>query len=163
MNKKNVIQLTKEGYEELKQELDSLKQKLMYEISQRIKEARELGDLAENTEYDEAKNEQGRIGSRIAELEQILNNSEIIENTDSSQISVGSWVLIKNLNTGEERSVRLVNPQEADVFSNKISVDSPVGRALLGRRVGEVVKLKAPSGSVRYEIVGISTRSIEQE
>lgn len=158
-----MIYLTKEGYEELKQELDSLKQKLMYEISERIKEARELGDLSENTEYDEAKNEQGRIGSRITELEQILNNSEIIENTDSNQISVGSYVIIKNLNTGEERSVRLVNPQEADIFSNKISVDSPVGRALMGRKVGEVVKLKAPAGSVRYEILGISSKSLNQE
>ncbi|MEJ5229074.1 MAG: transcription elongation factor GreA [Pseudothermotoga sp.] len=163
MNKKNVIHLTKEGYEELKQELDTLKQKLMYEVAERIKEARELGDLSENTEYDEAKNEQGRIGSRIAELEQILNNSEIIENTDSSQISVGSWVLIKNLNTGEERSIRLVNPQEADVFASKISIDSPIGRALVGRKVGEVVKVATPTGQVRYEIVGISTRSSEQE
>ncbi|MGJ8455139.1 transcription elongation factor GreA [Pseudothermotoga sp. U03pept] len=163
MNKKNVIHLTKEGYEELKQELDTLKQKLMYEVAERIKEARELGDLSENTEYDEAKNEQGRIGSRIAELEQILNNSEIIENTDSSQISVGSWVLIKNLNTSEERSIRLVNPQEADVFANKISIDSPIGRALVGRKVGEVVKVATPAGPVKYEIIGISTRSSEQE
>lgn len=153
--KKNVIKLTREGYEALKQELESLRQKLMYEISQRIKEARELGDLAENTEYDEAKNEQGRIGSRIAELEHILNNAEIIEATESDVVSIGSWVVIKNLNTGEERTIRLVNPQESDIFSNKVSVDSPVGRILLGKKVGEIVRLKTPSGQVKYEIIGI--------
>lgn len=155
--KKNVIKLTKEGYEALKQELESLKHRLMYEISQRIKEARELGDLAENAEYDEAKNEQGRISGRIAELEEILNNAEIIESTESDVVSIGSWVVIKNLNTGEERTIRLVNPQESDIFSNKVSVDSPVGRVLLGKRIGEVVRLKTPAGQVRYEIIGIKT------
>lgn len=155
--KKNVIKLTKEGYEALKQELESLRHKLMYEISQRIKEARELGDLAENAEYDEAKNEQGRISSRITELEEILNNAEIIESTESDVVSIGSWVVIKNLNTGEERTIRLVNPQESDIFSNKVSVDSPVGRVLLGKRIGEVVRLKTPAGQVRYEIIGIRT------
>ncbi|WP_448535284.1 transcription elongation factor GreA [Pseudothermotoga sp.] len=155
--KKSVIKLTREGYETLKQELESLRQKLMYEISERIKEARELGDLAENTEYDEAKNEQGRINSRIAELEQILNNAEIIEATESDVVSIGSWVVIKNLNTGEERTIRLVNPQESDIFSNKVSVDSPVGRVLLGKKIGEVVRLKTPAGQVRYEIIGIRT------
>lgn len=155
--KKNVIKLTKEGYEALKQELESLRHRLMYEISQRIKEARELGDLAENAEYDEAKNEQGRISGRIAELEEILNNAEIIESTESDVVSIGSWVVIKNLNTGEERTIRLVNPQESDIFSNKVSVDSPVGRVLLGKRIGEVVRLKTPAGQVRYEIIGIKT------
>ncbi|AJC72874.1 transcription elongation factor GreA [Pseudothermotoga hypogea DSM 11164 = NBRC 106472] len=155
--KKSVIKLTKEGYEALKQELESLRQKLMYEISQRIKEARELGDLAENTEYDEAKNEQGRINSRIAELEQILNNAEIIESAESDVVSIGSWVVIRNLNTGEERTIRLVNPHESDIFSNKVSVDSPVGRVLLNKKIGEIVRLKTPSGQVKYEIIGIRT------
>ncbi|WP_448522711.1 transcription elongation factor GreA [Pseudothermotoga sp.] len=155
--KKSVIKLTREGYETLKQELESLRQKLMYEISERIKEARELGDLAENTEYDEAKNEQGRINSRIAELEQILNNAEVIEATESDVVSIGSWVVIKNLNTGEERTIRLVNPQESDIFSNKVSVDSPVGRVLLNKKIGEIVRLKTPAGQVRYEIIGIRT------
>jgi transcription elongation factor GreA len=155
--KKSVIKLTREGYETLKQELESLRQKLMYEISERIKEARELGDLSENTEYDEAKNEQGRINSRIAELEQILNNAEIIEATESDVVSIGSWVVIRNLNTGEERTIRLVNPQESDIFSNKVSVDSPVGRVLLNKKIGEIVRLKTPAGQVRYEIVGIRT------
>jgi len=153
--KKSTIYLTKEGYEKFKKELEELKQKLMYEISERIKEARELGDLAENTEYDEVKNEQGRIGSRIVELEQILNNAEIIEGTDSNVVSVGSWVLIRNLNTGEERSIRIVTPQEADIFSDKVSTDSPVGRLLVGRKAGDVVRLKTPAGLVRYEVVGI--------
>ncbi len=155
MAKKNVVYLTKEGYEKLRTELNELKEKLMYEISQRIKEARELGDLSENTEYDEAKNEQGRIGSRIAELEQILNNAEIIENRDTSIISVGSTVLIRNASTGEEKKIKLVSPQEADIFNGKVSIDSPVGRALMEKRVGDVVRVKTNAGLVKYEILGI--------
>ncbi len=155
MAKKNTVYLTKEGYEKLKNELNELKEKLMYEISQRIKEARELGDLSENTEYDEAKNEQGRIGSRIAELEQILNNAEIVENRDTSIISVGSAVLIKNMGTGEEKKIRLVSPQEADIFNGKVSIDSPVGRALMEKKVGDVVRVKTSTGVVKYEILGI--------
>ncbi|AEH50483.1 transcription elongation factor GreA [Pseudothermotoga thermarum] len=155
MAKKSTVYLTKEGYEKLKAELNELKEKLMYEISQRIKEARELGDLSENTEYDEAKNEQGRIGSRIAELEEILNNAEIIENRDNSVISVGSTVIIRNVTTGEEKRIKLVSPQEADIFNFKISVDSPVGRALLDKKVGDVVRVKTNAGLVKYEILGI--------
>lgn len=153
------VRLTKEGYEKLKMELDELKRQLMFEIPERIKAARELGDLSENSEYQEAKNEQGRIASRINELEQMLMNAEIIsENFDSSTVNLGDWVLLKNIDTGEELKVQLVNPQEADIFANKISVDSPLGRGINGAKKGQTVKVKAPKGIVKYQIVEISAR-----
>uniref|UniRef100_A0A7C5Y836 Transcription elongation factor GreA n=1 Tax=Fervidobacterium nodosum TaxID=2424 RepID=A0A7C5Y836_9BACT len=153
------VRLTKEGYEKLKMELDELKRQLMFEIPERIKAARELGDLSENSEYQEAKNEQGRIASRINELEQMLMNAEIIsENFDSSTVNLGDWVLLKNLDTGEELKVQLVNPQEADIFANKISVDSPLGRGINGAKKGQTVKVKAPKGIVKYQIVEITAR-----
>lgn len=152
------VKLTRQGYEKLKQELDELKRQLMFEIPERIKAARELGDLSENSEYQEAKNEQGRIASRINELEQMLMNAEIISeaNSDYSVVNLGDWVLLKNLDTGEELKVQLVNPQEADIFSNKISVESPLGRSINGAKKGQTVKIKAPKGIVKYQVVDIS-------
>ena len=155
--KRDVIYLTKEGYESLKRELDELKKKFMYEVAQKIKDARELGDLAENSEYEEAKNEQGRIGSRIREIEEILSRAELIDisNMDSNTINLGNKVLIKDLSTGEEMEITIVNPQEADIFERKISVDSPLGRALLGRKLGETIRIRAPKGVQRFQILGI--------
>ena len=149
------VYLTREGYEKLKKELEELRHKLMYEISERIKEARELGDISENSEYEAAKNEQGRIGSRIMEIEQILSVAEIIDNQNTNQVSLGNWVVLKNLKTGEEFKIRIVTPQEADVFSNKISEDSPVGKSLLGKKVGDIVRVQTPSGVVEYQIAAI--------
>ncbi len=149
------VYLTREGYEKLKKELEELRHKLMYEISERIKEARELGDISENSEYEAAKNEQGRIGSRIMEIEQILNAAEIIDSQDTSKVSLGNWVILKNKQTGEDFKIRLVTPQEADIFNNKISEDSPIGRSILGKRVGDVVKVQTPSGMAEYEIQAI--------
>lgn len=155
--KKDVIYLTKEGYESLKRELDELRKKFMYEVAQKIKDARELGDLAENSEYEEAKNEQGRIGSRIREIEEILSRAELIDvsNMDSNVINLGNKVLIKDLSSGEEMEITIVNPQEADIFERKISVDSPLGKALLGRRLGETIRIRAPKGVQRFQILGI--------
>jgi len=155
--KKDVIYLTKEGYESLKRELDELKKKFMYEVAQKIKDARELGDLAENSEYEEAKNEQGRIGSRIREIEEILSRAELIDvsNMDSNVINLGNKVLIRDLSSGEEMEITIVNPQEADIFEGKISVDSPLGKALLGRRLGETIRIRAPKGVQRFQILGI--------
>jgi len=150
------IYLTREGYEKLVRELEELKKKFMYEISERIKEARELGDLSENSEYEAAKNEQGRVGSRIMEIEQILNNAEIIDEMgEGNEVSLGKWVVIKDLDTEEEYRFRIVTPQEADFFGGKLSADSPLGKNLLGRKVGEVVKVKAPGGIRRYQVLAI--------
>ncbi|AAD36773.1 transcription elongation factor GreA [Thermotoga maritima MSB8] len=153
------VRLTREGYEKLKKELEDLKRKFMYEISERIKEARELGDLSENSEYEAAKNEQGRVGSRIMEIEQILSNAEIIEDSEESdEVTLGKWVVIKNLDTGEEHKFRIVTPQEADFFAQKLSSDSPLGKSLLGRKVGDVVKVKAPSGVQRYQVIAVMNK-----
>lgn len=152
---KETIFLTKEGYEKLKKELETLKQKLMFDIAERIKEARELGDLSENSEYQEAKNEQGRIAARVNELENMLSKAEVIESLGTNSVNIGNWVIIKNLSTGEEKKIQIVTPHEADVFQNKISIESPLGRALVGKKVGETVKIKAPNGAFKYEIIGI--------
>ncbi|QTA37346.1 transcription elongation factor GreA [Thermosipho ferrireducens] len=152
---KDTIFLTKEGYEKLRRELDTLKEKLMFEIAERIKEARELGDLSENSEYQEAKNERGRIAARINELENMLSKAEVISDLDTNTVNIGNWVIIKNLDTSEQTKIQLVTPHEADVFNNKISIESPLGRALVGKRMGEVVKIKAPKGAFKYEIIGI--------
>ncbi len=154
MNQK--VQLTKEGYEKLKKELDELKHRLMFEIPERIKEARELGDLSENSEYQEAKNEQGRIASRINELEAMLMNAEVIEEKfDENYVNLGNWVILKNVDTGEEKKLQLVNPQEADIFSGKMSIDSPVGRSIQGKKKNDVVKVKTAKGMFKYKIVDI--------
>jgi transcription elongation factor GreA len=157
VSKKNVIYLTKEGYENLKNELNTLRKKLMYEVAERIKEARELGDLSENSEYDEAKNEQGKIDSRIKELEYILDNAEIIEDDgDNSVVKLGAKVRLRNLKTNEEIEIRIVNSQEADIFENKISADSPIGKAVLERSVDDEVVVRTPSGIIKYKIITIS-------
>ncbi|MCD6546522.1 MAG: transcription elongation factor GreA [Thermotogae bacterium] len=156
--KKEVIYLTKEGYEALKKELNELREKFMYEVAPKIKEARELGDLSENSEYDEAKNEQGRIGSRIREIEEILSKAEIIDESklNNNTISLGNKVLIRDLETQEEMELKIVNSQEANIFENKISIESPLARALEGKKVGDIVRVKAPKGIQKYQILGIS-------
>lgn len=160
MAKKDVIYLTQEGYDSLKKELKELKEKLMYDIAARIKEAREYGDLSENSEYDEAKNEQGRINGRILEIEHILDKAEIIDSNDvqSDIARLGLTIMVKNLENMQEKTFKLVNPQEADIFENKVSVESPVGEALDGGSIGDVVKVKTPSGIQQYEIVGIGLK-----
>ncbi|HEW93032.1 MAG TPA: transcription elongation factor GreA [Thermotogaceae bacterium] len=156
--KKEAIYLTKEGYEALKKELNELREKFMYEVAPKIKEARELGDLSENSEYDEAKNEQGRIGSRIREIEEILSKAEIIDESklNNNTISLGNKVLIRDLETQEEMELKIVNSQEANIFENKISIESPLARALEGKKVGDIVRVKAPKGIQKYQILGIS-------
>jgi transcription elongation factor GreA len=157
MTKKKVIYLTREGYDRLKNELDTLRKKLMYEIAERIKEARELGDLSENSEYDEAKNEQGRIDSRIKQIEETLNNAEIIEDTgDHSVVKLGSKVSLMNVDSKAVSDMIIVNSQEANIFEKRISADSPVGRAVLSKKVGDVLRVKTPSGWSKYKILSIS-------
>ncbi len=160
MAKKDVIYLTQEGFESLKKELKELKEKLMYDIAARIKEAREYGDLSENSEYEEAKNEQGRINGRILEIENVLDKAEIIDANDvqSDIARLGLTVMVKNLENNQEKTFKLVNPQEADIFENKVSVESPVGEALDGGSIGDIVKVKTPSGIQQYEIIGIGLK-----
>ena len=145
-------------YDELKQELDYSKTTRADEIAELIKEARGFGDLSENSEYDEAKNEQGKLYSRIAELEEILLHAKIVNEseTDSDKISIGCKVTVTNLATGKQLPVyKIVGSQEADVMHYAVSEDSPFGKALMGRSAGEEIAVEAPRGVIRYHIDSI--------
>jgi transcription elongation factor GreA len=158
---KEKIVLTKEGYESLKKELGELRERLMNDVAQKIKEAREYGDLSENSEYDEAKNEQGKINSRISEIEEILSHATVVEeNKDIHEINIGSIVKLKDLNNGEEKKIMVVTSQESDIFKNKISVESPLGEALYKRHLGETIRVKAPNGAKKYLILDVSNGAL---
>lgn len=149
--------LSAERLEELKQELTYLKTVREKEVAELIKEARSFGDLSENSEYDEAKNEQGKLYSRMAELEEILGNYTLITEQEKNVdiIHVGTTVTVKDLEFDEELSYQIVGSQEADPMNGRISEESPFGRALLGRKDGDEVVVEAPAGSIRYQIVKI--------
>ena len=153
-----VEKMSRKRYEELKAELHECKTTRADEVPELIKEARGYGDLSENSEYDEAKNEQGKLYSRIAELEEILLYAEILDESeiDYDKISIGCTVVVTNLETGKTMpAYKIVGSQEADPMNGRISEDSPFGRALVGKKAGEEVTVEAPAGSIRYKIVEI--------
>lgn len=153
--------LTYEGLQELEKELEYLKSKKRMEIAERIKTAITFGDISENSEYDEAKNEQGQVETRILRLEQILRNVEIIDDTDldTKKVRVGSLVKILDLEFNEEQEYKIVGSTEADPSKQRISDESPIGSVLLGRRKGEIVKAHTPSGVVELRILEIGKGS----
>ena len=153
--KKNVI--TYEGVQELERELEELKVVRRKEVAGKIREAREQGDLSENAEYDAAKEEQAAIEARIEEIEKILKNVEVVteEDIDSSKINVGSVVVIKDIEYGDEIEYKLVGSTEADSLKGKISNESPVGIALVGKGVGSIIEVETPAGVIKYEIMNI--------
>lgn len=156
MSEKEVL-LTAEGLQRLENELEHLKTVRRREVAQRIKAATEFGDLSENSEYDDAKNEQAFIEGRILTLEKQIRNAKIIE-TDgltADKVSVGSSVLLKDLQTKEEVEYKIVGSVEANPIDMKISNESPVGKSLLGRAAGEIIEVQAPRGTFQYEIVHI--------
>ena len=151
------IKLTAEHLEELKQELNYLKTVREKEVAEQIKEARSFGDLSENSEYDEAKNEQGKLYSRIAELEEVLANYVLIDEDQGTDTAhMGCTVVVKDLEFGDEETYQMVGSREADPINGRISEESPFGKALLGRKVGDKVSFEAPAGTFHYEIVSIS-------
>jgi len=147
--------ITKEGYEALKKELDHLKAVARPENSRAIEEARALGDLSENAEYHAAKDRQGFIEGRINELSFKLGNSEVIdpETTVKDRAVFASRVLIENVDTGESFRYQLVGPDESDIDKGRISIASPLGRAILGKKPGDEIHLNAPGGKRIYELV----------
>ena len=149
--------LTPQRLKELQEELNYLKTVREREVAELIKEARSFGDLSENSEYDEAKNEQGKLYSHIAEIEAVLANYVLIEEKEysASAVSLGSQVKVKDLEFGDEETYRIVGSQEADPMNGRISEDSPFGKALLGREVGDEVEVEAPAGVLRYEVLDI--------
>lgn len=152
------IKLTEEGLKKLQDELEHLKTAGRTEIAEKIKVARGYGDLSENSEYDEAKNEQAKIEARIVELEGMLKNVELIAEKKSAgkTVTVGSKVKVYDTEFDEEMEFRVVGSAEADPGNGLISDESPVGKALLGKKVGEVIKAEAPDGEIEFKIVAIS-------
>jgi transcription elongation factor GreA len=146
--------LSKEGYEKMEAELRDLKTRGRKEIAEEIAEARAKGDLSENAEYDAAKEAQGYLEKKIAELENILATSEIIDerNIDDTKAFLLSTVTILNRKTNKEMKYTLVSKDEADFKEKKISVDSPIGQAILGKEVGDVVEVNVPAGKLELEI-----------
>lgn len=156
MEKKNLM--TYDGLRKLEDELQDLKVVKRKEVAQKIKEAREQGDLSENAEYDAAKDEQRDIEARIEELEKILKNAEVADDDDAdhSVISLGSIVKVYDCEFEEELEFKIVGSTEAKSLENKISNESPLGRSLLGKTSGETVKVEAPSGEIEYKILSVS-------
>ena len=149
------FKMSQARYDELKKELDHSKTTRADEIAELIKEARGFGDLSENSEYDEAKNEQGKLYSRIAELEEILLHAVIVDESeiDSDKISIGCLVTVTNLDNGKQLpEYRIVGTQEADVMARAVSEDSPFGKALMGAKMGDEVNVEAPKGVIHYRV-----------
>jgi len=156
MAEKDVF-LTAEGLKRLEQELDELKTVKRREVAERIKQALAFGDISENSEYDEAKNEQAQLEERIAKLEMILRNAKLIddENLSTDVVSIGSKVIVNDLEYDEEMEYTIVGSAEANPFEGKISNESPVGSALLGKKTGDIVEVHVPDGIIKYKIVSI--------
>lgn len=148
---------TKEGLQKLRDELEHMKSVERPAISQQIAEARDKGDLSENAEYDAAKEAQGLLEMRIAKMEDLLSKARIIDESqlDTSKVLILSKVKIKNLNNNMELQYTLVSESEADLKSGKISVSSPIGKGLLGKKVGEVTEVEVPAGKLQFEILDI--------
>jgi len=149
---------TKEGLKKLKDELNHLKDIERPKASNAIAEARDKGDLSENAEYDAAKEAQGMLEMKISKMEDIVANARLIDESqlDLSKVLVLSKVKIKNLNNQMEMNYTLVAESEADFKSGKISVNSPIGKGLLGKKVGEVAEVTAPNGTLKFEIISIN-------
>ncbi|MDK2920360.1 MAG: transcription elongation factor GreA [Candidatus Petromonas sp.] len=151
------IVLTKKGLQKVEEELELLKTVRRKEVAERIKQALAFGDISENSEYDEAKNEQAQVEERIAKLESILRKARVVDESEITNdvVSIGSTVKVKDLEFDEEVEYTIVGSAEADPYELKISNESPVGKALLGKKVGEVVEIQIPDGVTKYEILDI--------
>jgi len=157
MEKKNI--LTYEGLTKYEEELHNLKVVRRQEVAQKIKEAREQGDLSENAEYDAAKDEQRDVEARIEQIEEILKNVEIYDDAKKTdKVSMGSKVKILDVELNEELEYRIVGSQEANILKGKISNESPIGRALIGAKVGQVVSVETESGTFDYKVVSINKK-----
>tara|TARA_B100000497_G_C7695221_1_gene424330 strand:- start:3081 stop:3536 length:456 start_codon:yes stop_codon:yes gene_type:complete len=150
--------MTKESYDKLKEELQILKEVGRKEAAQAIAEAREKGDLSENAEYDAAKDAQGMLEAKINSMEKVMASVQILDESavDTSKVSVLTKVTIKNVAAGKEMTYKLVSESEASVKEKKISVESPIGKGLLGKKVGEIAEVTTPRGTMKFEIMNIT-------
>lgn len=160
MAEDNKIKLTDEGFKKLQDELSERKIDTRKEIEDRIAEARAQGDLSENSEYDEAKEAQGKNEARIKEIEAILQNAEVIgeDEISKTKVTLGSTVVLRDEETKEEIQYRVVSAKEENIFENKISSDSPVGKAIDGKKKGQVVEVVTGVGSFKYKIIKIGNK-----
>ena len=153
--KSNKVYLTDEGFLELEEELNELKNVKRPEVIKALKEARALGDLSENADYDAARAEQAQVEGRIQELEKIMENVHIIEKGETDKVSLGTTVKIKYVDDDEIEEYRIVGSKEADPSNNKISNESPIAKAIMNGKVGEIKKVASPNGEYEVEIVAI--------
>ena len=154
---KSISYYTKDGLEKLKKELNTLKTKGRADIARQIAEARDKGDLSENAEYDAAKDAQGHLEAKIAQLGELMSNARLIDETklDTFTVSILSKVTIKNKKNGTSVTYTLVSEEEADLKAGRISTQSPIGKGLLGKKKGDVAKIKTPAGEIEFEVVNI--------
>lgn len=157
--------LTEEGYENLEKELEHLVKVKRREVAKRIKVAREFGDISENSEYDDAKNEQAFIEGRIKEIENMLRNARVVKKDEinDNTVNIGTTVRLKDLETGEEFTYTIVGSAESDPLEQKISNESPIGKAIIGHTIGDKVKVEVPSGITSYEILAIKKTNFSKE
>ena len=162
MPNSNRFKMSQERLDAIKQELYELETVRMKEVAEQIKEAPSFGDLSENSEYDEAKNEQGKVYSRIEELKVLIENAEIVDNIDADApkdaITLGSIVKVRDVAEDFEETYEIVGSQEANPRAGRISDDSPVGRGLHGHRAGETVSIMAPAGELKFEIISVENK-----
>lgn len=156
-----VYEMTYEGIRKLEEELEICKGEKRSDIAERIKQALSFGDISENSEYDDAKNAQGENESRINEVEYILKNSKVIDEDEISRtkVTIGAKIKIRDEESGVENDYTLVSNKEADIFEGKISNDSPIGLAIIGKKKGQIVEVKTPMGTLKYKIAKISKPS----
>ena len=158
MSSSEKIKMSQERYDSLVEELNYLETVREKEVSELIKEARSFGDLSENSEYDEAKTEQGKLYSKIAEMKVLIENAEIPEKSesDADTVNLSSSVKLLDLDENEEVTYKIVGSQEANPMQGRISDESPIGRAIIGRRVGDTVTVEAPAGEMRFTVLEVS-------
>lgn len=147
--------VTREGLEKMKKELDELRSTKRTEIAQRLKAAIAMGDLSENSEYDEAKNAQAFLEGRILQLEQQIRTAQVIETVTKDRVDVGSTVVIKDMEEHLKEKVTIVGSTESNPFEGRISNESPVGRALMGAKAGDTVEAETPNGVLKYKVISI--------
>ncbi len=151
------VMLTEEGFEKLENELDYLENEKRREVAKRIKVAREFGDISENSEYDDAKNEQAFVEGRIKEIKNMLNNAHVVKDEEitDKKVNLGTKVMLHNLDSDEKITYTIVGSAEADPLNHKISNESPIGKSILGHGIGDQVTVETPAGDVDYEILSI--------
>ena len=151
-------QISREGFEKLQEEYTRRVTVRRAEVAQKLKEARSFGDLSENAEYDEAKNEQALLEAQIAHLEETISNAEVVEDDNISidEIGIGSIIKIKNISSENIETLQIVSTTEADANEGKISDDSPIGKAEMKKKVGDIFIVEAPVGEIRFEVIDIS-------